>query len=154
MKTLVISLISLVVVFIISLGFGQDSSPTPQYQDNEFERSVVGQTEDVHCNPLLLDGQPLDYEAFNLESTGELTMVIGDPNNPDSQRIPFSVQLRSNGSVGQISDLKNYRVHTVESLEVSEILANAKGGDMLIITPSLPQYWKAKRIIMVKNSKC
>ena len=154
MKTLVISIVSLVVVFIISLGFGQDNSTATHYQDNEFERNVVGQTEDIHCNPILLNGQPLDYETFNLESTGELTMVIGDPNHPDSQKIQFSVQLKSDGSVGQISDLKNYLVHSVMSLDVSKVLLSAKGGDMLVITPSLPQYWKAKRIIKIKNSNC
>ena len=154
MKTIVISLVSLVVMFIISLGFGQDHQPTPKYQNNELERSVVGQTEDIHCNPILLNGQPLDYDNFTLESTGELTIVTGDPSQPDSQRIPFSVQLKSDGSVGQITDLKNYLVHSVVSLDVSEILENAKGGDLLIITPALPQHWKAKRIIQIKNSNC
>ena len=81
-------------------------------------------------------------------------MVIGDPNHPDSQKIQFSVQLKSDGSVGQISDLKNYLVLSVMSLDVSEVLLSAKGGDMLVITPSLPQYWKAKRIIKIKNSNC
>jgi hypothetical protein len=154
MKKLAIILMSLVIMFLISLGFSQNTEPVHHYQDNELQRKVVGQTEDIHCNPILLDGEPLDYETLNLESTGELTMVIGDPNHPNAERIPFYVQLRRNNSLGHIGDMKNYLTQSVYVLAVSKVLANAKGGDLLIITPTRPQDWKAKRIIKIKSSNC
>ena len=154
MKKLLIISMSLVIMLIMSLGFGQSNQPTPQFQDNELERKVVGKTEDIHCNPVLLNGQPLDYNNFNLESTGELTLVSGDPGHPNAERIPFYVQIRRNDSFGYIGDLKNYLIESVYVLEVAEVLADAKGGDLLIITPTRPQDWKAKRIIKIKNSNC
>ena len=153
-KRILILLSSLSIMFILSLGFGQKTVLAPPHQDNELQRNVVGQTENFHCNPFLLDGQPLDYDTFNINSTGELIMVNGDPKNPNSERVPFSVQLRKNGSYLQIPDLRNYLVQSVFSLEVSKVLADANSGDLLVITPTRQQDWKAKRIIKIKNAGC
>ena len=89
------------------------------------------------ATPLVLDGKPLDYQSFNLETSGQLTLVVGNP----PEQVPFYVQLRPQDH--HIPDL-NYLNRSVYSIEVSNIIANAKGGDLLIITPTSPWIGKLK----------
>ena len=148
----------LVLIFFLTLSsvglylnFAQPKEVTAI--DNEFNRSGFVLPSEVYCNPLLLNGKPLDYEQFNLNSTGELTLVLGNPEGPNPERIPFYVQLRRREGLNQLADL-NYLNQSVYSLEVSRVLSNASSGDLLIITPTNPVDWKAKRILLIKGNNC
>ena len=134
----------------IDSGLSQQRIPVI---NNELKRAEIGKYANFYCNPLLLDGKPLDYNKFNLYSKGELTLVSGDPSSAMSQPVSFYVQLQPNGAINQISDLK-YLHQPVYSIEVSSVLATAKAGDLLVITPSSPVDWKARRVIKINDAGC
>lgn len=115
--------------------------------DNELEPSEEGKDADFHKNPLLLNGKPLEYADFSPFSKGILTVVKGNPASPAAAAIPFRVYLRRNGEVvcRGLSDPKR----EVMSVEISEVMKQAKDGDHLIIVPASKSDWKAKRILLV-----
>jgi len=121
--------------------------------DNEFDRNQLGQLEPIYCNPILLDGKPLDYETFNLKSTGQLSLVSGDPNAPNSELIPFYVQLRRNDVILPVAAI-NFLNQGSYEIDISKVLAYAKHGDHLIINPTNQKHWKAKRIIKLIEIGC
>lgn len=111
---------------------GNELTPNPEGHDAQF-----------YCNPLLLDGKPLDYTKFSLDRKGKLAVVEGDPESPNTTKIPFRVYLRREGAVlGQGENGPE-----VSEIEVSEILMFAQPDDYLIIAPVRSRDWKAKRII-------
>ena len=122
-------------------------------QDNEFERSELGQGENIYCNPILLDGKPLNYNNFSLETKGELSLVSGDPNVTTPVRIPFYLQIRRNGYIVQSFELYFLNQELYE-IEISKVLLYARQGDHLIINPTRQQDWKAKRVIKLIDSDC
>jgi hypothetical protein len=114
-------------------------------QDNEFEISAesVGK---FFCNPLLLDGQPLDYRAFNVASRGELTLIKGDALTGSPMQIPFYIYLRRDGKIlGQQSDKALKK--KLWKIELPTLLKFAEPGDQLIIEPVNKEDWQAKRIL-------
>ena len=114
--------------------------------DNEFVRTEIGQTENIYCNPLLLDGRPLDYGSFTLRTRGELALVKGEPGTPGSTKILFFIRLIRDGRVvdGRNMLFLNKGLHEIE---ISNVLAFAQPGDQLIIDPVRKEDWKAKRIL-------
>lgn len=99
-----------------------------------------------YCNPLLLDGQPVDWQTFTVETRGTLTLVHDDPGSGAPTRIGFSVSLRRNGKV--LDEPKSALLNrAVFEVDLGEILAFARVGDHLIIDPVTPSDWRAKRII-------
>ncbi|GJM30257.1 MAG: hypothetical protein DHS20C17_28920 [Cyclobacteriaceae bacterium] len=122
------------------------------FMNSEFER-ILGHQQPIHCNPLLLDGIPLDYQTFNLESKGQLTVVNGDPEMASSEKIPFYLQLVRNGSELPIAELPFLNQGTYQ-LEVSKVLVHARYGDQLVITPTYHRHWKAGRTIELKETGC
>jgi hypothetical protein len=117
------------------------------FMNTGFERTL-GKQQPIHCNPLLLDGAPLDYKTFNIESKGQLTVVNGDPKMAGSEKIPFYLQLVRNGEEIHFLSQESYQV------EISKVLAFARYGDHLVITPAFHRHWKAKRLIELKEGGC
>ena len=115
-------------------------------QENEFERNKIGQTDNIHCNPLLLNGQSLDYGHFTLKSTGELALIKGEPGSSKASKIPFVVRLRRNGNIVETKNM-DFLNKELYKIEISKVLAFGLPGDQLIINPANKVDWKAKRIL-------
>ena len=121
-------------------------------QDNEFLRN--GQpTGNFFCNPLLIDGQPLDYSKFSMQSKGELTIVKGSPVIGLSIQIPFYVYLRRNGVMIKLPG-EDVSKSKYEKIEISTILKLAKPGDQLILEPANQKDWLAKRVLKLLEDPC
>jgi hypothetical protein len=121
------------------------SCPGRQHQVNEFAYSgpPVG---NFYCSPLMLDGVAFEYNAFTLETKGELTLIKGDPKSGKVVEISFYLNLRRDGKLlthpcGEGVIFSN--------AEISTILEIAKNGDELIIEPVKKEDWPAKRIIKI-----
>jgi len=117
-------------------------------QNNEFERSEIGQSENIYCNPLLLDGRLLDYRNFTITTRGKLELSKGEPESSGSTKIPFFIRLRRDD---KIIDNKNmdFLHKELYKIEISNVLAFSQPGDQLIITPVNKVDWKAKRILKI-----
>lgn len=114
-------------------------------EDPELERNDEGRETPIYANPILLNGQPLDYAAFSIKSKGMLTLMKGKPTSPEAVKIPFRVYLRRNGMI--VYEKKSATKLT--QIEISEVLALSKAGDQIIINPTEKADYKAKRIINV-----
>jgi hypothetical protein len=116
-------------------------------QDNELQPDKEGMDADFYYNPLLLNGKPLDYAKFSAGSKGTLTLVEGNPESPDARAIPFHIYLRRNGTILTMG--ASNPAAKVMSIDVQNVLNQAKVDDHLIIEPVRKRDWKAKRIIRV-----
>jgi len=121
-------------------------------QDNEYT-STGYELGNFYCNPLLLNGKPLDYGAFNVESKGELTVIKGAAITGKTTQVPFYVYLRRNGDKVLIfgktrSDQKQIKI------DLSEILRYAKPGDHLVIEPINKEDGPVKRILKLLGADC
>jgi hypothetical protein len=115
-------------------------------QDNELQRSKAGQDANFYCNPLVLNGQSLDYSNFTINSKGQLAVVAGDPLSAHTSKVPFYISLRRNGKI--VEDRRmDFLNKPVYSIEISNVLSFSRTGDQLIITPATD--WKAKRILKI-----
>lgn len=114
--------------------------------DAEFERNEEGKNTSIYANPVLLNGQPLDYSKFSLKSKGLLTLIKGNPISAEAVKIPFRLYLRRNGMI--VYEKKSGNSNLTE-VEISDILALSKPGDQLIINPTEKANFKAKRVINV-----
>jgi hypothetical protein len=115
-------------------------------QNNEFLRTSNGEGTVFHANPLLLNGEILDYGAFDLNTKGVLSVVKGDPESKGAKPIPFYVSIRRNGEI--ITDKKMLFLNKVlYKIDLSDIFLFSKPGDMLIVNPARSEDWRAKRIL-------
>ncbi|MGM9507058.1 hypothetical protein ACS5NO_05010 [Larkinella sp. GY13] len=105
-------------------------------------------TKEFSDNPLLLDGIPLDYSFFSLNSRGKLAVVAGDPYSPDAIKIPFRVYLRRDGK--PLNRTKADGHCEKAEIELSDVLAYAQAGDDLVIEPIRKEDAVARRIIRLK----
>ena len=66
---------SLLFVPILAFGLYMVSAQNNEVVviDNEFVDPGFALPSEVLCNPLLLNGKPLNYHTFDLNTTGELT---------------------------------------------------------------------------------
>ena len=101
----------------------------------------------------MLDGKELDYGKFTLFSEGVLTVVRGNPQTKDLTPIPFYVSIRRNGKI--ITDKKMlFANKSLKKIDLAEIFAFARYGDLLIIKPARPEDWRAKRILKLTGGGC
>ena len=115
-------------------------------QDNELVRYNVGQDANFNCNPLLVDGKSLDYSQFHLGSSGELSVVKGNPESKDAERIPFYISIRRNGEI--IVDKKMpFLDKVLYKVNLLDLQPFSRPDDVLIINPVRREDWKAKRIL-------
>ena len=116
-------------------------------QDNEYVST--GYEEGIFlCNPLMLNGKPLDYGEFNLQSQGELTVSKGAAITGQTTQIPFYVYLRRNGNKLLIPGPKQTKI------DISEILRHAAPGDHLVIEPVNKEDGPVKRILKLIGGGC
>jgi hypothetical protein len=114
-------------------------------RNNEFAYS--GQPNGFfYCNPLMLEGVKFDYNAFTLESKGELTVIKEEPKSGKAVEIPFYLYLRRNGMLvtGPCGECVIFT-----KAEISTILKVAQNGDELIVEPVNKEDWPAKRIVKI-----
>ncbi len=100
-------------------------------------------------NPLLLNDKPFNYAEFSVVSSGMLTVVAGNPETDEAEKIPFRIYLRRNGK-----NINNGASDTTRSLlmvEVATVLTLAKSGDYLVIEPTRKSDAKAWRSIKLKD---
>lgn len=115
-------------------------------RDNELERNEAGKEEPFYCNPILIDGKPLDYNHFNLRSKGKLEVARGNPESAGKTEIPFTISLRRNGLIINPSTVPVFQ-EEFYSVEISELFRFAQMNDQLIIRPVKKEHYKAKRIL-------
>ncbi|MDF9800271.1 hypothetical protein OKW21_005534 [Catalinimonas alkaloidigena] len=120
-------------------------------QENEHQRSEPGRDAIIHCNPLLLNGNLLDYGAFNTHSRGVLTVMKGEPDSAEAQRIPFKLYLRREGKLLERAQI-GFAQDSKYEIEISQVLAHSLPGDQLIIDPVKKEHWKAKRILKILDA--
>ena len=106
-----------------------------------------------YCNPLLLNGKPLDYNTFNVGTKGELTVIKGAPVTARTIEVPFHAYLRRDGIKIFIPTLERFDI-TNTRMEISEILKYAKPGDLLIIEAVRREDSAVKRILKVIKGGC
>lgn len=122
-------------------------------QCSEFESNEAGQTSNIYSNPLLVNGQLLDYGNFDLNTKGLLTVVKGNPETDEAMPIPFQVYIRRDGKV--VEDKKmSFLNKTLLRIDLSDIFSFCKNGDLLIIKPARTEDWKAKRILKLIGNGC
>jgi hypothetical protein len=122
-------------------------------QDNEIVRNTVGQNTYFASNPLLLNGQMLDYGNFDWSSKGILTVVKGNPESKDAVAVPFFVSIRRNGKIIENKKMP-FLNKAVYKINLSDIFLFCKEGDVLIVNPSKVEDWKAKRILKLLGGGC
>jgi hypothetical protein len=106
-----------------------------------------------YANPLMLNGKPLDYSAFNVKLKGELIVIKGAVLTGRTIQVPFYVYLKRNGKKVPIfrkagSDQKQIKI------EISEILRYAKPGDQLVIEAVRKEDGPVKRILKLLEGGC
>lgn len=115
--------------------------------DNEIAPKETCASDNFFCNPLVLNGKPLDYTQFSILSQGQFCVVKGKPGVQSIEKIPFRIYLRRKGVI--INQGKSSSTQAVLSIEISEVLKLAWPGDHLIIEPVRESDQQAKRIIEV-----
>ncbi len=115
-------------------------------QDNELERHAVGQDANFPTNPLQINGLMLDYNTFDINTKGILTVVKGNPDSKEAQAIPFCVSIRRNGEI--VKDKKmSFLNKVLYKVNLADIFPFSKQGDVLIVNPARAADWKAKRLL-------
>lgn len=121
-------------------------------QDNEY--ASTGYEEGIFfCNPLMLNGKPLDYGEFNLLSKGELTVSKGAAITGQTTQIPFYVYLRRNGNKVLIPGMERSDPKQIK-IDISEILRHAEPGDHLVIEAVKKEDGPVKRILKLLGGGC
>jgi len=128
------------------------NTSTDVIQDNEFVKNGEA-AGNFYCNPLRLEGQPLDYLQFNIQSKGELTLIKGSPATGFTVQIPFYVYLRRNGTMVKLPGEAVSKSKYVK-IEISTILQLAEPGDQVILEPANKEDWLAKRILTLRKGGC
>ena len=121
-------------------------------QDNEYT-STGNEQGNFYSNPLMLNGKPLDYNVFNLESKGELTVIKGAAITGETTQVLFYVYLRRDGNKVFIQGCERSDISQTK-IDISEILQYAKPGDLLVIEPVNKEDGPVKRILKLLNLGC
>ena len=120
-------------------------------QDSEYASTGYEQGTFL-CNPLMLNGGPLDYGDFNLASSGELTVNKATDIPGQTTHVPFYVYLRRNGNKVLIPGTETSEKQT--KVEISEILRYASPGDQLVIEAVNKEDGPVKRVLKLLNLGC
>lgn len=121
-------------------------------QENEY--ATTGDEVGIFlCNPLMLDGKPLDYGEFSLTSTGQLTVIKGASITGQTTEIPFYVYLRRNGNKVLIPGREGSEPKQIK-VDITEILRHSERGDQLVIEAVEKEDGSVKRILKLLNDGC
>ena len=114
-------------------------------QSNEYQ--ATGYEEGTFfCNPLMLDGKPLDYNLFSLKSKGILTVVKGAAKTGQSMQVPFHAYLRRCGKIVNVPGMEKPDPTHLD-IDLSDISKHAKPGDQLVIESVRKEDGSVKRIL-------
>ena len=94
----------------------------------------------------MLNGKPIDYDAFNVQSKGELTVIKGGTITGVTMQVPFNAYLRRDGNKVLIPGKEKSSIGQIK-MDISEILQHAKPGDQLVIEPVNKEDGHVKRIL-------
>jgi len=114
-------------------------------QNNEYT-STGHEKGNFYCNPLMLNGKPMDYNAFDMDTKGELTVIKGAATTGVTTQVPFNAYLRRDGNKVLIPGNEKCSMSKTK-MEISEILQHAKPGDQLVIEPVHKEDGHVKRIL-------
>jgi hypothetical protein len=124
----------------------------PVVQDNEYTTTGYEQG-NFYCNPLVLNGKPLNYNVFNIELKGELTVTKGAVATGKTTKVPFYVYLRRDGQKVLIPGNERPDVRQTK-IEISKVLKHAKPDDLLVIEAVRKEDGPVKRILKVRPGGC
>lgn len=157
-----LTLLILLTAFVGSQTFAQDffyfdailkaDRAKEVIQDNEY--TSTGYERGIFlCNPLLLNGKPLDYGEFSLKSKGDLTVSKGTAIPGQTTRVPFYVYLRRDGNKVVIPGKERPDPNQIK-IDISEILRHAAPGDQLVIEAVKKEDGPVKRILKLLGGGC
>ncbi|HYF68480.1 MAG TPA: hypothetical protein VD884_10095 [Ohtaekwangia sp.] len=121
-------------------------------QDNEYKRTGY-EKGNFYSNPLMLNGEPLDYNIFNIGSKGELTVIKGAAITGKPTQVPFYIYLRRGGNKIVIPGYETPEKSQTK-IDISQILRHAKPGDMLVIESVNKEDGPVKRVLKLPGGGC
>jgi hypothetical protein len=116
-------------------------------QDNEYKTTGY-ERGTFYSNPLMLNGNPLDFNTFQLSLKGELTVVKGAERTGKTVQVPFNVSLICEGVEIDLPGIKNSNAGQIK-VNISDILQRALPGDIIVIQPVNKEDGPAKRILKI-----
>ncbi|PWK27281.1 hypothetical protein LV89_01594 [Arcicella aurantiaca] len=108
------------------------------------------ENEKIIYNPLLIDGQPINYEQFSLSSKGVITMITENTKGNGTMTIPFKVYLRRDNKIVYLGGSAS--TNTLSEIEISKVLKFANLGDELVIEPVDKKFQTSGRVFFLRNN--
>lgn len=127
----------------------QSKFATSVAQTNTSSGTVQRREAIFYGNPLLLNGKLFNYADFSVVSQGMLTVVAGNPETDEAEKIPFRIYLRRNGK--NINNGGSDTTRSLLTVELATVLTHAKSGDYLVIEPTRKSDARAWRSIKLKD---
>ncbi|MEO7988466.1 MAG: hypothetical protein ABI663_02935 [Chryseolinea sp.] len=124
----------------------QNSSRANEVMQNNEYTSTGYEKGNFYCNPLMLNGKSLDYDAFNVKSKGELTVIKGAVITGITIQVSFYAYLKRDGNKVLIPGNERSSIGQTK-IDLSAILQHAKPGDQLVIEPVRKEDGYVKRIL-------
>jgi hypothetical protein len=134
-------------IMIRALDRAKEVMQYNEYTSTGFEKGIF------FSNPLLLNGKPLDYSEFTLDSKGILTVIKGDVKTGVTTQVAFNVYLRRNGIKVRVLGKERRGLEQLK-IELSEILLFARHGDQLVIEAIRKEDGAVKRILKLVGRGC
>lgn len=106
--------------------------------------------EKIIYNPLLMDGEPINYEQFSLTSRGIITMIAEDSKSKKVMVIPFRIYLKRDNKIVHLGGSAS--ADKLSEIEVSQILKFANLGDELVIEPIDKKFQTSTRVFFLRNN--
>lgn len=111
---------------------------------------VARENEKIIYNPLLIDGEPINYEQFSLTSRGIITMIAEDSKSKKVITIPFRIYLKRDNEIVHLGGSAS--ADKLAKIEVSQILKFANLGDELVIEPVDKKFQTSTRVFFLRNN--
>ncbi|MES2516630.1 MAG: hypothetical protein V4585_00900 [Bacteroidota bacterium] len=108
------------------------------------------ENEKIISNPLLIDGEPINYEQFSLTSRGIVTMIAEDSKSKKTMTIPFKIYLRRDNKIVHLGGSSS--TDKLSEIEISQILKFANLGDELVIEPIDKKFQTSTRVFFLRNN--
>lgn len=104
--------------------------------------------DNFYANPLLLNGESVEFSVFSSVNRGMISLVKGNPESETKTKTPFYIYIKR---AGRMVDAYSYaHNNAVTEFEMAEILKFAQVGDQIIIDPANKNEQVGRRIITVK----
>ena len=101
----------------------------------------------MYWNPVTVNGQPINYQAFSIHTRGVLALVQGDLRSPQHKQVPFRVSIRRSGKIVRQWPSGDATKHY--SLQLQTMMPFVCFGDELVVEPAGPDGQWGKQIIRV-----